>query len=171
MNYSRWRNVLACITRYPYRYPRFKVDASHARFNYDPNRCVLCTRCMRACERWRGARTWNVMGRGIHSVMITDLHQPWGESPSCTLVQQVRPRLSDRGAQREGCAVGGWCRGALTGKSMRYKRTVKENTLAFNLDSRTKISTFTVATAIALWAMCLPAWAGEPPLSWQAYNG
>ena len=71
-------------TRYPYRYPRFKVDASHARFNYDPNRCVLCTRCMRACEEVEGARTWNVMGRGIHSVMVTDLHQPWGESPSCT---------------------------------------------------------------------------------------
>lgn len=71
-------------TRYPYRYPRLKVDASHVRFNYDPNRCVLCTRCMRACEEVEGARTWNVMGRGINSVMVTDLHQPWGESPSCT---------------------------------------------------------------------------------------
>jgi bidirectional [NiFe] hydrogenase diaphorase subunit len=39
---------------------------------------------MRACEEVEGARTWNVMGRGIHSLMMTDLHRPWGESASCT---------------------------------------------------------------------------------------
>ena len=65
-------------TRYPYRYPVFDYDASHAKFNYDANRCILCTRCMRACEEVEGARTWNVMGRGINSVMMTDLNQPWG---------------------------------------------------------------------------------------------
>ncbi len=70
--------------RYPYRFPNFKVDASHDRFVHDPNRCVLCTRCLRTCEEIEGARTWNVRGRGIHSVMITDLNQPWGESPTCT---------------------------------------------------------------------------------------
>lgn len=70
--------------RYPYRFPKYDVDASHERFLYDPNRCVLCTRCLRACEEIEGARTWNVMGRGIHSLMVTDLNQPWGESPTCT---------------------------------------------------------------------------------------
>lgn len=70
--------------RYPYRFPRYAVDASHERFLYDPNRCVLCTRCVRACEEVEGARTWNVMGRGIRSFMITDLHGKWGESPTCT---------------------------------------------------------------------------------------
>ena len=71
-------------TRYPYRYPALACDASHPRFNYDPNRCILCTRCMRVCEEVEGARTWNVIERGIHSLMMTDLHQPWGESASCT---------------------------------------------------------------------------------------
>ena len=70
--------------RYPYRFPQLGVDASHDQFVYDPNRCVLCTRCMRACEEVEGARTWNVMGRGIRSFMITDLHQRWGDSPTCT---------------------------------------------------------------------------------------
>jgi bidirectional [NiFe] hydrogenase diaphorase subunit len=70
--------------RYPYRFPRYEVDATHERFVYDPNRCVLCTRCLRACEEIEGARTWNVMGRGIHSFMVTDLNQKWGESPTCT---------------------------------------------------------------------------------------
>ncbi len=70
--------------RYPYRFKRYEVDATHERFVHDPNRCVLCTRCLRACEEVEGARTWNVRGRGIHSVMITDLNQLWGESMTCT---------------------------------------------------------------------------------------
>ena len=93
-------------TRYPYRYPRLKVDASHARFNYDPNRCVLCTRCMRACEEVEGARTWNVMGRGIHSVMVTDLHQPWGESPSCTSCSKCVHVCPTGALSEKGCVVG-----------------------------------------------------------------
>jgi len=70
--------------RYPYRFPKHDVDATHDRFVYDPNRCILCTRCMRACGEVEGAHTWNVKGRGIHSVMITDLHTAWGDSSTCT---------------------------------------------------------------------------------------
>jgi bidirectional [NiFe] hydrogenase diaphorase subunit len=68
----------------PYRYPRRQVDASHERYALDPNRCILCTRCVRVCEEIEGAQTWSVMSRGIESQVITDLHQPWGESASCT---------------------------------------------------------------------------------------
>src|SRR5579859_4208773 len=32
------------------------VDASHERFIFDPNRCCLCTRCVRVCEEVEGAR-------------------------------------------------------------------------------------------------------------------
>lgn len=71
-------------TRFPYRYPDHQVDASHPRFVSDPNRCILCTRCVRVCDEVEGARTWNIMGRGIRSEVITDLHQPWGESSTCT---------------------------------------------------------------------------------------
>lgn len=68
----------------PYRYPRRVVDASHERFAFDANRCILCTRCVRVCDEVEGAHTWDVLGRGIESQVITDLHQPWGESSSCT---------------------------------------------------------------------------------------
>jgi len=93
-------------TRYPYRYPRFNVDASHPRFNHDPNRCVLCTRCMRACEEVEGARTWNVMGRGIRSVMVSDLNQLWGESPSCTSCGKCVQVCPTGALADKGCAVG-----------------------------------------------------------------
>jgi len=68
----------------PYMNPHRSVDASHERFALDHNRCVLCTRCVRVCAEVEGARTWDVMGRGYQSCVITDLHQPWGSSISCT---------------------------------------------------------------------------------------
>lgn len=71
-------------TRYAYRYPVYKVDASHPRYGFDANRCILCTRCVRVCEEVEGARTWNVMGRGIRSSVATDLEEPWGQSKTCT---------------------------------------------------------------------------------------
>lgn len=71
-------------TRYPYRYPAYDVDASHERFIHDPNRCILCTRCVRACEEVEGARTWAVKGRGINSDITSDLDIPWGDSTTCT---------------------------------------------------------------------------------------
>lgn len=68
----------------PYRYPRRTVDASHDRYAFDANRCILCTRCVRVCDEVEGAHTWDVMGRGINAQVVTDLHEPWGDSSTCT---------------------------------------------------------------------------------------
>lgn len=70
--------------RYDYLHPDLPMDASHDRFVLDHNRCILCTRCVRVCDEVEGVHTWDVMGRGINSLVITDLHQPWGSSASCT---------------------------------------------------------------------------------------
>jgi bidirectional [NiFe] hydrogenase diaphorase subunit len=70
--------------RYPYLYPKVHADASHDLFIIDHNRCILCTRCVRVCDEIEGAHTWDVMGRGTASRVITDLNQPWGESDTCT---------------------------------------------------------------------------------------
>lgn len=70
--------------RFPYVYPKLPVDASHDRFVLDQNRCILCTRCVRVCAEIEGAHTWDVMGRGSESLVITDLAQPWAEAESCT---------------------------------------------------------------------------------------
>lgn len=69
--------------RLPYRNPELTVDASHERFTADHNRCILCTRCVRVCAEVEGAHIWDVMGRGINSLVITDLHENWGSS-ACT---------------------------------------------------------------------------------------
>jgi bidirectional [NiFe] hydrogenase diaphorase subunit len=70
--------------RYEYIYPRHPVDATHSRFSVDHNRCVLCLRCVRVCEEVEGAHTWDTMGRGMSTKVITDLAQPWGTSETCT---------------------------------------------------------------------------------------
>jgi bidirectional [NiFe] hydrogenase diaphorase subunit len=70
--------------RLEYINPVLGVDLSHNRFGIDHNRCVLCTRCVRACDEIEGAHTWDVAGRGTQSHVITDMDQPWGQSPTCT---------------------------------------------------------------------------------------
>lgn len=67
-----------------YQFPDRKVDISHERFGLDHNRCVLCTRCIRACDELEGAHTWDMAGRGRNSQVISDRNQPWGEASSCT---------------------------------------------------------------------------------------
>jgi bidirectional [NiFe] hydrogenase diaphorase subunit len=70
--------------RYEYLYPKLNVDISHEQFGIDHNRCVLCTRCVRVCDELEGAHTWDLGGRGVNARVITDMNQPWGESPTCT---------------------------------------------------------------------------------------
>jgi bidirectional [NiFe] hydrogenase diaphorase subunit len=60
------------------------VDTSHHLYGIDHNRCILCTRCVRVCDEVEGAHTWDVMGRGINSRVVTDMNHPWGASLSCT---------------------------------------------------------------------------------------
>lgn len=67
-----------------YHSPRLRVDASHDRYVLDPNRCILCTRCVRVCDEIEGAHTWDVEGRGIASELVCDLAVPWGSSDTCT---------------------------------------------------------------------------------------
>lgn len=70
--------------RYAYQFPQRSVDISHDRYGLDHNRCIFCTRCIRVCDEIEAAHTWDMAGRGHNAKVISDLNQPWGESPSCT---------------------------------------------------------------------------------------
>jgi bidirectional [NiFe] hydrogenase diaphorase subunit len=70
--------------RFPFLQPDCGLDASHGRFILDHNRCILCTRCVRACDEVEGAHTWDVMNRGSNARVIADFQQPWGNAASCT---------------------------------------------------------------------------------------
>jgi len=70
--------------RYTFNYPKLPVDLSHPRYVLDQNRCILCTRCVRICAEVEGAHVWELTGRGIHTRMVSDLNQKWGDAASCT---------------------------------------------------------------------------------------
>ena len=70
--------------RYPYAYPRLPVDVSHEKYVLDHNRCILCTRCVRVCAELEGAHVWDIASRGVQSILVSDLQQPWGKSKNCT---------------------------------------------------------------------------------------
>ncbi len=70
--------------RFDYDHPDCKIDLSHHLYGIDHNRCVLCTRCVRACDEVEGAHTWDVAGWGKETRVVTDHGQPWGNSETCT---------------------------------------------------------------------------------------
>jgi bidirectional [NiFe] hydrogenase diaphorase subunit len=70
--------------RYSNNNPRQPVDMTHARFVLDHNRCILCTRCVRACSELEGANVWEVASRGIHARLVADLKEDWGNAQNCT---------------------------------------------------------------------------------------
>ncbi len=70
--------------RYDSQAPPRKVDASHPKYVFDQNRCILCTRCVRVCDEIEGAHVWDISHRGEQAEVITELDKPWGESLSCT---------------------------------------------------------------------------------------
>jgi len=52
--------------RYPYQFPRREVDASHPDILVDHNRCILCSRCIRASRDLDGKNVFQFVGRGAH---------------------------------------------------------------------------------------------------------
>ncbi len=70
--------------RYPYLYPALPVDVSARYFGMDHNRCILCTRCVRTCDEFEGAHTFDVAFRGIRNRVIVDMNQTFAESLTCT---------------------------------------------------------------------------------------
>jgi formate dehydrogenase major subunit len=85
---------------------KYEVDASHKFFILENNRCILCRRCVRACNELAGNFTLGVEDRGPDSVIVADLGVPLGESSciSCGMCVQVCPTgaLIDRQSAYKG---------------------------------------------------------------------
>ena len=56
------------------------VDSSHPRFVYDPNKCVLCGRCVRTCQRRFGIGAFGFAHRGFERRVTTFADEPFGVS-------------------------------------------------------------------------------------------
>ena len=72
---------------------RWPVDASRSHFIMDHNRCIMCRRCVRACDEIVANHTLGIRGRGARTMIIADDDVPFGESScvSCGTCLQVCP--------------------------------------------------------------------------------
>jgi len=68
-------------------------DESNPYFTYDPSKCIVCNRCVRACEETQGTFALTISGRGFDSRVAAGTSQPFMESDcvSCGACVQACP--------------------------------------------------------------------------------
>jgi formate dehydrogenase major subunit len=71
------------MERYKGQARRHKVDDRHPYLVYDPNKCILCARCIRTCARVLSTPALGLVGRGFRTEMRPALNDPLVET-SCT---------------------------------------------------------------------------------------
>lgn len=69
------------------------IDTSHPWMIWNHNRCILCQRCVRACNELAGQHVIVPVQRGAELTLTTDYDLPWGESSciKCGTCLQVCP--------------------------------------------------------------------------------
>ena len=68
-------------------------DNSNPYFSFDPSKCIVCSRCVRACEETQGTFALTIDGRGFASMVSPSENQPFMESEcvSCGACVQACP--------------------------------------------------------------------------------
>ena len=72
------------VTSSPYaggqRHQGLPKDESNPYFSFDPNVCIVCSRCVRACDETQGTFALTIQGRGFASKVAASQDQPFLES-------------------------------------------------------------------------------------------
>ncbi len=68
-------------------------DESNPYFTYDPSKCIVCSRCVRACEEVQGTFALTISGRGFGSRVSPGMSEPFlqSECVSCGACVQACP--------------------------------------------------------------------------------
>jgi formate dehydrogenase major subunit len=82
--------------RYGYdgdKHPDPGKDTSNPYFTYDPSKCIVCSRCVRACEEVQGTFALTIAGRGFDSVVSPGMQESFlsSECVSCGACVQACP--------------------------------------------------------------------------------
>src|SRR6202051_4954585 len=68
-------------------------DEPNPDFTYDPSKCIVCSRCVRACEEVQGTFALTISGRGFESIVAAGMDEKFIESEcvSCGACVQACP--------------------------------------------------------------------------------
>jgi formate dehydrogenase major subunit len=74
-------------------HPNPGLDESNPYFTYDPSKCIVCSRCVRACEEVQGTFALTIAGRGFDSVVSPGMEESFlgSECVSCGACVQACP--------------------------------------------------------------------------------
>ena len=69
------------------------IDGSNPYFSFDPSKCIVCSRCVRACEEVQGTFALTIQGRGFASKVSAGMDEPFltSECVSCGACVQACP--------------------------------------------------------------------------------
>jgi len=69
------------------------TDDSNPYFSFDPSKCIVCSRCVRACEEVQGTFALTIQGRGFESTVAASQDDPFidSECVSCGACVQACP--------------------------------------------------------------------------------
>jgi formate dehydrogenase major subunit len=83
-------------------------DESNPYFTFDPSKCIVCSRCVRACDEQQGTFALTIAGRGFASTVAASQSEPFLESEcvSCGACVQACPTatLSEKSLIEQGQA-------------------------------------------------------------------
>ncbi len=70
-----------------------RKDESNPYFSYDPSKCIVCNRCVRACEETQGTFALTISGRGFESRVAAGMNEAFMDSEcvSCGACVQACP--------------------------------------------------------------------------------
>jgi formate dehydrogenase major subunit len=89
--------------------PLFRAkDESNPYFSFDSSKCIVCSRCVRACDEQQGTLALTIQGRGFDSAMVAGQDEAFFDSEcvSCGACVQACPTmaLTEKSMLAEGAA-------------------------------------------------------------------
>ncbi len=88
-------------------------DESNPYFTYDPSKCIVCSRCVRACEELQGTFALTIGARGFESRVVAGMQETFLDSecvscgaciqacPTATLVGKIHHRNGPARSQHD----------------------------------------------------------------------
>ena len=70
-----------------------EIDDSNPYFSFDPSKCIVCSRCVRACDEVQGTFALTIEGRGFESKVAASINESFVDSEcvSCGACVQACP--------------------------------------------------------------------------------